>query len=326
MPNDIVKKAAQNFWGTKEGTTGMIVGIGAFLGIGWGAYKIMPMIASLLENTLFAFGSGAILLFLFYALVLDGKLRNRLWLSYQLLMKALTYTIIKYDPAGVLKVTQNRARNRLKQADQYRTKARGQVELLKTTLDDYKKEADGYLEEAQYLQSHAGSAAEISSRAMRLEELNKAYKELQPLYVTTMAWYDQMTHASETLRIMIDNMDFKIKLETTKYNVVRSTHSAWRMFRAAFAGSEEIEGLQNDAFAYMAQDYGQNIGEIEAFMQDSKPFIDSSDLRQAVNTERGMKLLEELSRRNLSIVAAEQPEQLSSASSAAKSSGYYINK
>jgi hypothetical protein len=330
MANNLIKpevtRRVKSFWDTKEGTTGMVVGAGVLGGLGWAAYKIMPYVANLMENTVLAIVFGAIAVGLVYALVIDGSLRRLLWLRYKLLMRALTYSVIKYDPAGVLRETQKLARMRLREADEYRTKARGQVELIRNTMDGYKREADTYLQEAQYLQSHHGSQSEIESRAMKLQELNAAYKELQLLYTVTQSWYEKMTHASETLETIISNTDFKINLETTKYNVASSTHNAWRMFKSAFSGSEDIEGLQNDTFAYMAEDYGQKVGEIESFMLDSKKFIDSADLRKAVNTENGMKLLEELSRRNLGIVEDEQPKLTTDAVSTVSYTDYLKKK
>jgi hypothetical protein len=305
IPSGKGKKYSPSFWDTKEGTTGMIGGAAIFGGLGWGAYKIMPYIANLMENTVYAIAFGAVAVFLFYALVIDDKLRKNAWLFYQRLMRAITYSIVKWDPTEILQITLQRARDRLQRVDAGRARVSGNMATLKRTLDGYKEQAEKFLSEAKYLQSHHGDQDQISSRAMKLQELNNAYQELQPLYLQLNGWYDNLNKARSALTTMIGNMEFKIELETEKYDVVRSAHSTFRLIRSAFTGSDEIEGLQGLAFKIMADDYNQKIGEIDTFMLDSKPFLESEDLRVAVNTEKGMKLLEELSRRNIGIIASD---------------------
>jgi hypothetical protein len=51
-------KNAKSFWDSKEGTTGMVIGAGILGLIGYGAYQIMPYIANLMENTVYAIGFG----------------------------------------------------------------------------------------------------------------------------------------------------------------------------------------------------------------------------------------------------------------------------
>ena len=313
MANDLIKKEVAkrvaSFWDKPEGTTGMIVGLGMLGGIGWAAYKIMPYVADLLKNTAYALGFFVIIAALLYV-IFEGSMRRALMFKYQLLMQALTYSFIKEDPAATLRLTQKLARKRLEKIESARNEVGGQVQDLKQTLDGFKKEADQYLDEAQHLQSHNGSKAEIEDRALKLQTLNEAYAELQPEYLVTNAWYEKLNEARANLIRIDENTAFRIKIATIKFNASRKGRSAWRLVKAAFVGSEEIEGLQNTAFDIMAEDYSNCIGEIDALMQDSQQFLSAGALKTAVRTDKGMKLLEELSRRNLSIVQPVEPELL----------------
>jgi hypothetical protein len=330
MANDLIKKEVTrrvtSFWDKPEGTTGMIVGLGMLGGIGWAAYKIMPYVADLMKNTFYAALFVVLTAALAYV-VLEGSMRRALLLKYQLLMEALTYSIIKKDPAGTLRVTQKLARKRLEKIESARTEVGGQVQELKQTLDGFKKEADQYLDEAKHLQTHNGSQADIEDRALKLQTLNEAYAELQPEYMVTNAWYDKLTEARANLVRIDENTAFRIKIATIKFNATHKGRSAWRLVKAAFVGSEEIEGLQNTAFDIMAEDYSNSIGEIDALMQDSQQFLSAGALKTAVRTDKGMKLLEELSKRNLSIVQPVEPELLP-ATGNSQSTGYagYLKK
>lgn len=309
-----------SFWDKPEGTTGMIVGLAMLGGIGWAAYEIMPYIADLMKNTFYAALFFVLTAALAYV-ALEGSMRRALVLKYQLLMEALTYSIIKKDPAGTLRVTQKLARKRLEKIESARNGVSGQVQALKQTLDGFKKEADQYLDEARHLQTHNGSQADIEDRAMKLQTLNEAYAELEPEYKVTKAWLDKLTEARVNLVRIDENTAFRIKIATIKFNASQQGRSAWRLVKAAFVGSDEIEGLQNTAFDYMAEDYSNCIGEIDALMQDSQAFLSAGSLKTAVRTDKGMKLLEELSRRNLSIVQPVEPELLT-ATDHSQATGY----
>lgn len=329
MPNDLVKREAKrlvpSFWDTKEGTTGMVVGLGLVGGLGWGLYRLMPLLANLMENTFLFVLFLALTAGLLY-LIFEGSLRRVLWMRYQLLMRALTYSVFEEDPAFFLRETQKAARKRLAQIEQARDGVGAQVETLGSTLDRFKAQAKEILTEAQHLRARGGKTSEIESRAMKLQELNDACAELQPVFDVTSKWHNKLNEACENLLQIDSNTEFKIGIRVASFNATRHSRSAWRLVKAAFAGSDEIEGLQNDMFDHLDQDYSKCVAEIDSLMNDSQKFMDAANLRKEISTGKGMQLLDELSKRELSIIKPAAPELLKSDPTTTVSYSEYIKK
>lgn len=301
MSNELVKKT-KSFWDTKEGTTGMIFGAGVLGLLGWGAYTLMPYIANLLENTVYAIVFGLIAVGLIYAFVIDGTLRNRMWLMYKLMMRALTYSIIKYDPIGVLRETQLNAKKRLRTVDEARTDVKGQVAIIRQTIEGIKADEKKYMSEIEWMKSNGKPAADIQNSAARLGKLSEAEARLTKSFNLTSNFYDQLTRAYKALQTIDSNIDFEIDIREREYKAVNASNSAWRAVKSAFNGSEQFDELRNDTFAFLAEDYAQKLGEIESFMDDASKFIESNDIQQAIYAGDGMKMMESLNSRNLDIV------------------------
>lgn len=299
---------AKSFWDTKEGTTGMIFGLGILGGLGWAAYKLMPYIANLMENTFYAIGFGLLSIGLIYAFVIDGTLRNRMWMAYKLLMRALTYSIIKYDPIGILREIQKKAKERLKLVDDNRATVRGQVTTIKNTIDSFDRDEQQLKRMIETQQRKGAEQQEIAGNAMKLGRVHDAKLRLQKSYDQTNGFYNQLTRAYNALVTVDENIDFEIGIMEREYKAVTASHTAWKAVKAAFKGGE-LDDLRNDTLQFLAEDYSMKLGQIETFMDDSQKFINGVDLQNSMYTDEGMKLLEDLNSRDLNIVQKVQTTQ-----------------
>ncbi len=294
-----IKKSAKSFWDTSEGTTGMIFGAGILGFLGYGAYKIMPYIANLLENTFYAILFGLLSIGLIWAFVIDGTLRNRLWVGYKLVMRALTYSIISYDPIGVLREVQKKAKERIGIVDDNRKKVNGQktqiaeaINSIKDDMDDLKKRVE--------IRKKNDQMAEAQNDLAKLGRLNESAKRLQVSLTRTEGFCIQLTRAQKALETIDENIDFEITVTEREYKATTAANTAWRAVRDAFKGGTELDQLGQETWAFLAEDYGNKLGEIDSFMEDSAKFIDNVDLSNAMFAEDGLKVLEELNSRDLS--------------------------
>jgi hypothetical protein len=327
MANELVKQKVQSFWDTKEGTTGMFVGVGILGGLGYAAYKLMPYIANLMENTFFAIGFGLLSVALIWAFVIDGTLRNRMWLIYKLLMRALTYQIIKYDPVGVLRETQEVAAKRIEVIDSKRVEVNKSVMSLRNTVDKFTRQKDDLAARVRVLQRQGQPQDVVANEAMKIGRLDDALLRTNKALTMTKAFYDQLTKALKAVETIHSNIDFEIDISEEEYKAATASSNAWRAVRSAFKGSSETDALQADAFAFLAQDYTAKLGEIDSFMADSQKFIDSVDLQNAVYTDKGMRLLEDLNARDLDVLQTAQKVPLAAPRQAATDVSYtYFNK
>lgn len=309
-----VTSKAKSFWDTKEGTTGMIFGLGILGLIGYGAYLVMPFIANLLENTFYAILFGLLSVGLIYAFVIDGTIRNRLWIAYKLMMRAITYSIIKYDPIGILREIQKKAKERLKLVDDSRTTVKGQVRQIENAVNSFKSDVDKIKKQVEFQRKNNASNNEINNNLTRLGKLNEASLRLNKSLIQTQGFYTQLTRAYEALETIDGNIDFEISIMEREYKAVNASHTAWKAVKAAFKGNDEIDMLRNDTLAFLAEDYGNKLGQIETFMEDSKKFIDNVDLQNAMYAEDGMRALEELNARDLTVAPCSTVKQATPAS------------
>jgi hypothetical protein len=293
---------AKSFWDTKEGTTGMVVGLGIFGAIGYGAYKIMPYLANLMENTFYTILFGALSVGLFYALVIDNTLRSRLWLAYKLLMRAVTYSIIAYDPVGVLRELQKKAKERIEDIAGNRNAVNGQVKQVEATVNSLLKDEKDLINKLEIQRKNGGDELEIRSNLSKLGKVRAAIERMKKALDQVKGFYDQLNRAYKALVIIDGDLDFEIGINEREYKAVTAAHTAWKAVRAAFKGTDEIDSLRADTLAWMAEDYGNKLGAIESFMEDSKSFIDGVDLQQMMYAEDGLKVLEGLNAYDLNVV------------------------
>ncbi|POR55075.1 hypothetical protein B0G62_102686 [Paraburkholderia eburnea] len=294
LTTSAVRQRARSFWDTREGTTGMIVGAGLFGAIGWAAYKLMPYIANLLENTVYALLFGALAVGLFYVLVIDSTLRNRLWLIYQLLMRALTYSIIRYDPVGVLRETQKMAKARIQRVSDAIDKVKGKMRILRETTEGFRRDQQKLKEETLWMQQHGKSQLEINSHAMKIGRLEESIGRLSTAYQQINGVADKLDHAFETLTVMNSNIDFEIDLQEKEYAAANAAHEAWSALRSAFAGNTGMDQMRVATLTYMADDYNNKMGQIDSFVNDSEKYIAAADMQNDMYAEKGLKLLEKL--------------------------------
>lgn len=302
-----VKKKVKSFWDTTEGTTGMVVGA-AILGVlGWGAYKIMPYVANLMENAFYATFFGLLTIGILYVTVIDGTLRNRLWIIYKLMMRALTYSIISYDPIGVLRELGKQAWQRIEDIDKSRKTVAGQVQQVQNALDESLRDQSKLRSEVNYWQdperAHVPDAKQKANiAASKFGRLNDSIARLTKARDRTQMFYDKLTQAHSTVTYIRENIDFEINVVEREYKATNAAHGAWVAVRQALKGTGDMDELQNETLAFLAEDYGQKLGEIGSFMDDAQPFIDNVDLQKAMHAEEGMRQIDELNMREFGIV------------------------
>lgn len=311
MANDLVPKDKSRkftFWDRPEGTVGMIVGAALLIAGGVGLYHIMPFIVSLLSNLVTAAMLIAVLGVLFYGLVLDDSLRKFLGLRYKLLMKALTYSVIKEDPALFLRVTQDEARKRLDQIDKNMTAAKTQVNVLKSTMDDYERQGAQIGREYEQLKKMPNaSQIDLANRGLKVKQLKDAYEELRRPYENMTRIMDGMKKAREYQVAKLDQIDFRIDLVIKRAKVINSLASSARLFKNFLTGRDDNSLLQQNALDFLDEDYAEKAGEIDAFLEDSQKLFDEADLQRAVMSSEGQELLESLTQSNVMRLPALQP-------------------
>lgn len=302
MANDIVKKITeQSFWDKKEGTTGMIVGAAILGAIGYGAWKIMPHIVDLLQNTMSALILGAIAVILVYVLILDSTLRDRAWLLYKLLMEKITYSIIKYDPFGVLREMQARAQEKRNEVDEKRKQVNSQAVTIREELEAFNAEMQQVQSNVRWMQKNGKPAELIADEASKIGTLDESIKRMTRSYETITGFYKQMTRIYDELERFDKRVAWDIKMREREYKAINATASALEIMQAVIKGTDENSRMRDSVIAHLTNNYGEKLGRIESVMEDSSKFLEQADMRNAMYADRGLALLAELDKRDISI-------------------------
>jgi uncharacterized protein YoxC len=299
------KKPKMNFFDTKEGTTGMIFGTALVGGGLWLLYKALPYLITLLQNLLYAgclLAAVAVLAFI----LIDGTLPKRLWLIYKRLMWGITYSIIEYDPAWVAREQQKRARDRLKTVAEARGRFKGELETVSRTIEGFKRDVEQMQKEANYLQAHNGSRAEIQSRTMRLADAMAAINELQPGYDQMNMFQERLKDVMDALKALNESIDYRIEAAIRKYKASRAMGTMRSALVAAFSGSDDIEGMRDASIEHMNEQWDHEIGKVDSFMEDVEKFMTGRRIADAIKSEDGIKFLEDLNSRTLTLNVPEQ--------------------
>jgi hypothetical protein len=303
MPNELVNSSGTkrpSFWDTKEGTTGTFVGFGLLALGGFGLYHILPFIITLLQNTLEALCLGGVVLAII-AVILEGTLPKRLWLVYKRLMWSLTYSIVAYDPAWLARDRQKAAKQKLEVASQARAKLREEQKLIDSTIAGFQKDADDMQKKANYLQTHGGSLSEVRSYASRLQEAMSAVDELTPGAAQIKQLDLRLGEVLDTLKEINENLDYKITAQIRKYNATKAMGNVLSGLRSAFSGSDDVEGLRDQAMSFMSEESDRQFGQIDSFLGDVDKFMSGRRLESAIKADDGMKFLEDLNSRTLQL-------------------------
>ena len=296
-----IKKKVQSFWDTKEGTTGMVFGAAILGGIGYGAFKIMPHLVNLLQNTTYALGLGALTLFLVWALILDSTLRDRTWLVYKLLMQKLTYSIIEYDPFGVLREMQERARKKREEVNVHRQSVKAQSMTIRRELDAFTEEKEKVHSQIKWMRENGKSQEAINDEASKFGMLDQAINRMTRSYNVIEGFYVQLTRIYSELERFDQRVDWDIMMREREFKAITATNSAMQIMRAAIKGSDADSQMRDQTLNFLTDDYSGKLGRIESAMEDSAKFLEQADMQNAMYADKGMKLLEDLRGRELSV-------------------------
>ena len=96
MADNLTQKS---FWKKPEGITGLLFIIGLVVGF----YFLLPIILSLIVNTIYLIIFGVILAALIYCII-DPSIRTGFWYLFKMAMRAITGLIVRIDPIAIMEV------------------------------------------------------------------------------------------------------------------------------------------------------------------------------------------------------------------------------
>ncbi len=298
----------KSFWSKKEGTTGMII-LALLIGAGvYGFSAILPWVITLLQNTLHTiFLAGALGLIIF--LVTDRRVRNLVKYMFKSVMRAITSVFITIDPIGILRNYVSDLERNIRDMTEQLGALRGQMRTLQEEMRKNDQVREESLKAAKIAQERGKKSAFVlkARRAGRLQESNLTYKNL---YVKMETLYRVLSKMLEAAQFWYEDLSDEVEVKIRERKMILQGYSVFKKAQKVIQGDPDAKELFDQTLEYMAEDYGQKLGEIEHFMDISQGFIESVDLQNGIYEEDALKELENWEQKTDSLVLGDQKEVL----------------
>ncbi|WP_374348403.1 hypothetical protein [Chitinimonas sp.] len=301
----------KSFWERPEGTTGMVVAVAAGIAAVYGFAKALPWLITLFENTLYLTVLGVALFALGWVL-LDRRVWALTGYLYRSVMRWITGLFIQLDPIGILKSYAEDMRRALGRMDRQIADLRGQMRQLQQTMDSNEQEMGKALQMVGVArqQDRRGVVVLKSRQAGRLRESNLT---LQALYAKMETLYRVLVKMHESSALLVEDIEAEVDVKSRERAAILASHSAFRQAMKIVRGDGDKKALFDQTLEYLADDYGQKLGEIEHFVTMSASFIDSVDLQNGIYEEDALRMIEAWERNDESLLLGNTKRELVSA-------------
>ena len=303
----------KSFWERPEGTAGVIGLVAMVLGGGYLLYQALPVLITLVSNTLYLGLLLAVLAGVIY-MVLDPKIRNLVSYMYQSIMRWITGVFVQIDPIGILKTYVDTLKDNLGKMNKQISQLKGQMYQLKQIIDTNKKQIESNLNLASKAKETEKAAMMVlkTRKAGRLQDSNL---RLEDLYKKMEILYRVLTKMYENSEIMLEDVQDQVVVKEQERKAIRASHSAMKSAMNIISGNKDQRYMFDMALESIADDVSQKVGEMERFMEMSSNFMNSIDLQNGVFEDEGMKMLEQWEKEGVSFLLGPEKTKLIAATS-----------
>jgi hypothetical protein len=114
----------------------------------------------------------------------------------------------------------------------------------------------------------------------------------------------------EVTGTVIEDLTNEVDAQKTRREMIASSYSVMKAAKAIMMGGTDEKELFDQALEYTVTDYGMKLGEIESFIENSKPFVDGLDMQNGVYEAEALKRLQEWESKADSILLGNEKAQM----------------
>lgn len=307
-----MEQKVKSFWERPEGTTGKL-GLGLIgLGVVAGLYHLLPVIITLMQNTLYA---G----FLFAALgastfvALDSRVHALVGYGYKGIMRGITKAFVQLDPIAIVETYIRDMENNREKMNKQISNLRGQMRSLQQVITTNDKERETNLKLAAKAKEQ-GASDLVNLKARKAGRLQNSNVTLQTLFTKMELLYRVLDKMYTTSDYLVQDIQDEVEVKKKERAALTAGSNAFRSAMQVIKGDPDKKYLFDQAMDFMVEDIGAKVGEMERFMEISSTFIQSVDLQNGVYEDEGLKQLEEWTKSGTSsLLGAEKTILINSA-------------
>lgn len=302
----------RSFWSRPEGTTGMMVLAGAGVGLYFALPTLlifMTGLMALLGKTIAVVVLSAVLAAVLYILT-NKKFLTLMSFMFKSAMRKLTGWFVEIDPIGIMKSYIEKMQERREVVGATRDRLRGQIKVLEEKITKGQKQYEKSMSMAQLAKERGnqGVLTVESRQAMRVEQLNN--ETYIPLKMQMEAHLRAANKYYEVTGTVIEDLKNEVQAQADRREMIMASHTMMKAAKAILHGGTDEREMFDHALEFVVQDYGMKLGEIESFIENSKPFVDSLDMQNGVYEAEALKRLQEWENKADSILLGSDKRKL----------------
>ena len=302
------KNRPRTFWERPEGVTGQVIGTAILGAGGYLLYHALPLLITLLQNTIYASVLGVVALALGYVAT-DRRFWRLGAYMYQSLMRKITQVFVEIDPIGIMK---NYVEELEKKLANMGTRIASLSGMIRNCQEEISKNEGIRSASLQMVReaSKAGKAMVVAEEARQAGRMHEANVTYQDLLAKMQLLYTVLVKYQDISRFLIKDIRREIDVKQRRQQMTNAAYSAIASARSIINGDPDARAMFDLANEYLANDYAMKIGEIEDFVRMSDTFVSTVDLQNGVYEGNAMKMIEEWERRGDSILLGADAKRL----------------
>lgn len=293
----------KSFWEKDEGTTGMVLLAATVFGGGFVLYKLLPLIITLLSNIITASILAAVV-GLIALVVTSPRTWTLLGYIFKKISKTITYAFIEYDPFGILRTCRDEIGKLSATLSGQVNNLRGQKIALKRVIDENTTER----EQAGNLAKRAPETARAKVSRRQFMRLSESNERLAKVYRVMEVLEAALSKYDEACTMLVEDIDNEISVKETEYKALSKGYSAIQTAKKILSGGTDAQEVFDMTMEYLAQDYGNKMGEIEGFLKTSQNFIAGFDLQNDMYDEQALKAIEQWTSQSDSLLLGDKDD------------------
>jgi phage shock protein A len=277
----------KSYWNRPGGKSGVIIGLGLLLLIG---YFVIPVLATIVWNTL-NFSIALVSLGVFLYCVTHRKLRMSFFYLYEILMKKLVGFVIELDPFIIAEDYIGDMEKQREKLYNQSIEVEGQKEKIDLKLGEKEKEMHQMLARAKAAKDN-NMMPELGNATRQVARINEYIKQLAPIRDSLARIGDYLTKVHKNSGYLIEDAKNELDLKKDLYKSVTSGNQALSSAMKIFKGDPEKKLMVEQSMEYLKDDIAGKLASMKKAISYSADFMRSIDLDNATFEVEGLKMLE----------------------------------
>jgi hypothetical protein len=304
----------RSFWQKPEGKLGAIVlaGLG-FLGL-WGFYLILPILLTIVTNTI-ELAVLCIALFALLYVVTNKQFRTIIKNIFQSSMRFFAGLVVEIDPIGILKNNLDDMKKDKATLDNTVERFAGSDERLQTSIQQKTDE----IKTLNFQSQKADKMSVAESDPLKKERLTlqsqtyrekmgllmQAAKQLTAMEKTTADLLLNFRHWSQISDSKIERTEMKVEILSEQRKMILDAQRTLSVGQRLLRGNPEQLQMVDMAIEYLADDTARTLGQIREFNRYSDKLLTKLDIENAADADAAAAQIGEFSQKLLT--AGAQP-------------------